>query len=317
MFVFISNMQFPKLNLREFLIYLALIGAVVIFFTNFANALEQVETRDINIVSLNSLISVQGDVNFSSFLPGYNYERQLNVSLNLPSSALRGLSNDNVTVFVRMSSSKFENTSLLFDFDGHQAKVVRFELNCKVENDICSANSTLSKLVTVTLSVPANQNTYADNLVINASLQQFSFDPLEQESVQILSETSALQVQLDQLRKNIAGLGNAKLAANLSELEQLIANTTNYANLLDVNNARTSLNASRDKLTELQSVSQPTKIPPSITGHLLGQKFTFSIESILFILLLLAGFSVYLYHKHKSKRRPLDVNGFMKQVDDK
>ncbi|MFH0713235.1 MAG: hypothetical protein V1722_01690 [Candidatus Micrarchaeota archaeon] len=314
-------MSITRLQVREFLIYLGLIGLIAIAFSSFVNAsFEEVKSTDVNVISPSSLVVVNGDLNFDAVLPGYNYERVLNVSLNLAPSSLNGLTANNVEVFVKVSALKYENSSIVLESNNETGKVIRFSFNCIVVNGTCGVGSISSQIVKVKLAAPMVDYPYSDKVIVNASLSNIPVDVIEAQSRDVLAALSVLQKQLEEVKKNIESSGKStQLNGNISSIESLFNDAQRSAVMFDVNGANKSLSKAESDLEKLQLSTNDNKSPAAngtmFTAHVLGYNLPISWEAALIVLLAIALVSVYIHHASDGKKRKHDINKFMKDAE--
>ncbi len=302
-------MAISHVQLREFIIYVLFIGVLVFMFGNLANAeFQDVKTTDVAASLTTSLISIDGDLNFDKVLPGYQYERNISISFALPHSGISDLSSasSNVTAFVKISTLLGENSSFAFDESkgSELTKVVRFSLTCIVVNNSCSPASITTKSFIVKFNAPQTGYPYSDKVIVNASLQPIVFDSFEQQFQNVSLTIQALTARIDALKKRIGG-SNGHLAKNISDVEQLLKETTAQAAAYNFENASKSIENSAKQLSllESQTTGVKTVAPTLLTAHLLGYNVNFSWEHILLAVLAFGVFSVYIYKKRETIKK--------------
>lgn len=287
------------ISVREFLFYLFVMGLIVFALSNTVGA--SVEQIGVKTVDPNSLIVVQGSLDFEEVLPGHSYVRELTVSLNLSHNMLRGLTSENVTVFVAVASDT-SNSTLFFDVDGVELRKAGFELVCVLSQGECSRASPLSQVVKVRLQAPLDGREFNEKVIVNATLvPPASSSPLSQ-SRNVLLDTLQAQRELDQLRTKAGELNlSQQLSGQIQEIESLISQASQSAQELDLAAAQSALSAAQAQMQRLnQSTSEAQA--QRVSGNVL-QNFSLSQQTVELLLLVLGLFVVYLIYSKRSERK--------------
>lgn len=287
------------ISVKEFLFYLFVMGLIVIVLSSTVGA--SLQRLEVKTVDPNSLIEVQGALDFEEVLPGHSYIRELTVSLNLSEGMLRGLMSENVTVFVSVASDA-NNSILFFDVNGVELRRAGFELVCLLSQGECSRASPLSRVVKVRLQAPLDGREFNETVIVNATLVPPSSSSPFSQSRDVLLNTLEAQRQLGELRTRASELNlSEQLDRQIQEIESLISQAGQSAQEVDLAAAKRALSAAQ---AELQSLNQTTSEEQRsrVSGNIL-QNFSFSQQTVELLLLVLGLFVVYLiYSKHSEQK---------------
>ncbi len=327
-------------QVRDFVIYILFIGLIALAFSVMSSAepIEGVKVHDITALIPSSFVNVEGNVDFSSVLPGYPYSRQVNISLNLPQSALSGLRSSNVTVFVKLSTLKGENSAILFETDGMQSKFMRFSLVCVVRDSSCVEGSILNKVVKVNFAAPSSGYPYVDQVIINSSLELVPLNEVEEKAEGILAQAIIVQKKLEEVHTklkvnanpsvvndflnplNSSNVFSSNFSNELAAVNTSLQEAVRYASTLKVNDAENSLQNAQGRLNFLQNASsQLVAGSSSSAGHsglltgIIDADLSKLWEPIAISAIGIALLCVYIYRKEKNdKKKRVDVNRFMR-----
>lgn len=130
----------------------------------------QQESVRFSVTEVSGLARIDGALDFSQLLPGYEYVTNLTVRWNVDASALRNIAADEVPLYVRVTPAAADSWAY---FDGGE-KSLMFTLRCSVRNGECSPDSVLSRSFAVHTRAPADARyPHDDGIVANASLAPF------------------------------------------------------------------------------------------------------------------------------------------------
>jgi len=130
----------------------------------------QQESMGLSVTEVSNLVTVDGALDFSQLLPGYNYSTSLTVRWNVPQAALKNINAKIVPLYVRITPKS--SGSWLY-FEGGQ-RSLEFTLSCLVEDDSCSKASALSSSFAVRISSSKDAAyPHDDGIIVNASLIPF------------------------------------------------------------------------------------------------------------------------------------------------
>lgn len=130
----------------------------------------QQESVSMSVTEVSNLVKLDGSLDFSQFLPGYNYSTNLTVRWNVPQAALMNINAEKVPLYVRITPKSAD--SWIY-FDGGK-RSLDFILSCVVKDDSCSQASVLSSNFAVRISPPKNAAyPHDDGIIANASLAPF------------------------------------------------------------------------------------------------------------------------------------------------
>ncbi len=142
-----------------FLLIVASLGAVTTSF-------------DASVSEARDLVKVTGDLSFSNVISGHDYQRSLNVALNLPDDSLKGIVSDKVVVHV-VAQSTGDNSWIYFREGEKSYSVIAFDLVCVVVDEKCGGNSTLSKEIIARMHAPLNANyPHSEKIVVNTDFTE-------------------------------------------------------------------------------------------------------------------------------------------------
>ncbi|MFH1247399.1 MAG: hypothetical protein V1644_03385 [Candidatus Micrarchaeota archaeon] len=297
---------------RDFAFYFMFIAFAVIAFSFLTNA-ATVERISVKAVVPNSLIIVDGDLDFNSVLPGYSYQRELLISLNLTPEMLHGITSENVTVFVNVQSSKSTSASVLFfEIDGVESRRASFVLTCVLYQGECTRSSPLSKVVKVRLIAPASESgVFDENIIVNATLdQQASGVNLISESQKINTNVLQAMENFGKLKQQIEALGlSSNLSGKVNAVESSLGNASSFASALDVERAKIALSNAEVQLSELnQTVSKTISDRVNVAhGLFLGADTAIPWQPIGVFIVAVCVLLFFLY-RHKGKERNVDFN---------
>ncbi len=242
---------------------------ILFFALVFLASAANVEKVQVNSVNANSLIIVEGELDFNSVIPGYDYNKELAISLNLTDSMLEGLTSDNVTVFVRVKSSKSEKSALRFSVDGVESNGASFYLSCILTQNKCARSSPISKIVKVRLA--ANSEVFDEEVIINASFVPFVSTETKLKASEVISTAGEIGRELELLKQKIVQQGGLEqYAAEIQAINQSILLASEQAASYDVGNAGNSINGAQQALNELKTVTERNSRESSFSGNLLG-----------------------------------------------
>ncbi|MFA5105707.1 MAG: hypothetical protein WC506_01980 [Candidatus Micrarchaeia archaeon] len=122
---------------------------------------------DLSYNPVNSLISVSSDFTNQTFLNGYEYLNNMNVSWAIPNDSLRNLNSDKVNVKVNAWANTKE---IEFDAGGGRAGAVSFTLTCIVQNGSCAPDSELERAVRIYSTHRKETEQENETIFVNASL---------------------------------------------------------------------------------------------------------------------------------------------------
>ncbi len=284
-------------SVNNFFVYLLFMLVVVALFTVLASGVSV--TPVIGIAESSSLVSVDGELDFQPVLPGYSYQRDLVVSLNLTREILRGLNSKNVTVFV-MVSSDVDDSPFSFSVDGRKGGKAAFQLFCIVSNERCAPSSISSKVVEVNLVVP--QGGLNRTVLVNASLA-----PFEAPDLQVVSTISQLEDRLSALKQRLAELELLEeFSARLDQLNASLSNARLQASQGDAETGQVVLTLS-DDISKLEGESEAP-----VSGNLF-KNFSVSWQALFLGVLLFVLVAIYYLYTRENKR--VDVDKFLRDVE--
>ncbi len=316
-------------NISNFVLYLLIIGGVALLFSNFAagQSFEDVKTRDVNALIPTSYVNVDGNVDFSTVLPGYSYSRDLVVSLNLPQAALNGLKSSNVTVFVKLSTLKGDASAISFEVDGQQSKFLRFSLICIVRNSTCVEGSVLIKGVKVLFAAPSSGYPYVDQVAVNSSLEVVPLNEVEEKASQILAQVAQVEKKLSEVKNAVKvtpfvinnGGNLSNFSSELDAVNNSLQEAARYASTLKISDAENALNNAQGKFQFLQKASQDSlqgsksQQTGLFTGGIFGSEASKLWEIGLLLVFAFVVLCVYINRKERNdKKKRIDVNKFMR-----
>lgn len=130
----------------------------------------QQESVQLTVTEVSDLVKVDGALDFSQLLPGYEYSTSLTVRWNVPASALKNIKTEKVPLYVRITPNSADSWVY---FDGGSKKL-DFVFACIVRDSACSPESVLSKNIEVYMRAPKNAPyPHSDGITANASLSPF------------------------------------------------------------------------------------------------------------------------------------------------
>jgi hypothetical protein len=138
----------------------------IAFFLLLALTFSFAQSFTINATPISDLVRIETDLNLTSVIPSYNYEKQINVFWNIPDSALPNIQTEAITVYVTAKTDAKDGIS--FSKDGKQSKEASATLICFIQNGTCAQNSTLNATFAVIIS--ATDSGAAGGISINASV---------------------------------------------------------------------------------------------------------------------------------------------------
>jgi hypothetical protein len=127
----------------------------------------QVEQINLNANSVDSLISVDSDLDFDSLLPSYEYNGDIDISWAIPDSSLKKIDENTVRIYVSLDSIR-NKSDVTFNYENERYASLHLILTCFVENSSCSSGSNLSKRVGITVVLDDLTSSINDTLVIRA-----------------------------------------------------------------------------------------------------------------------------------------------------
>ncbi|MBI4406638.1 hypothetical protein HY571_01870 [Candidatus Micrarchaeota archaeon] len=285
-------------SVNDFFVYLVFMLVVVAFFATLASGASVVP--EVGLAEYSSLVTVDGALDFRPVLPGYSYQRDLVVSLNLSNEVLRGLNSKNVTVFVLVSSDT-EEAPFYFSVDGRKGEKAVFQLFCIVSNERCSPTSLSSKVVEVSLTVP--RNGLNSTVLVNASLTPFEAAA----DSGVVSSISQLEQRLGALKERLAELELLEeFSTRLDQLNASLSNARIHAAQGDEGTQQVVLTLGND----LNKLEQESEAP--VSGNLF-KNFSISWQALFLGVLLFVLVAVYYVYSRDNKR--VDVDKFLRDVE--
>lgn len=148
----------------------------------------QQESVQLTVTEVSDLVKVDGALDFSQLLPGYNYSTSLTVRWNVPASALKNIKAEKVPLYVRITPNSADSWVY---FDGGSKKL-DFVFACIVKDSACSQESLLSKNIEVYMRAPRNAAyPHSDGITANASLSPFEAESAGKAQPSSISTESA------------------------------------------------------------------------------------------------------------------------------
>ncbi len=192
---------------------LALVLSIALFPSA---AVVQQETLGTTLDKVQKIIAVDGNLSFQKIIPGYNYSSSVAVSWAVPESAIAGLEDHGITVFVH--ARPFANDSwIVIDSEGKRRKEIQFTLFCNVSGGACGPGSVLKKSFSAIIQAPAAASyPHSDALIVEASFSPF---PKTEEE---LAEQQALE-EIESIEESIAAANaSASNKSLVKEAEELV-----------------------------------------------------------------------------------------------
>ncbi len=135
-----------------------------LFSISFASQSEEIS---LYANSVDSLIDVESDLDFSSLLPNYDYTGTLKISWGIPEKSLENLNKERVNIYVSLEP-KSTDSKVRFVYGGNSYTTLHFVLSCVIENKKCASESVLSEEVMVKLRLDSLSSNLNETLVIQA-----------------------------------------------------------------------------------------------------------------------------------------------------
>jgi len=135
-----------------------------LFSISFASQSEEIS---LYANSIDSLIDVESDLDFSSLLPNYDYTGTLKISWGIPEKSLENLNKERVNIYVSLEP-KNTDSKVRFVYGGNSYTTLHFVLSCVIENKKCASESVLSEEVMVKLRLDSLSSNLNETLVIQA-----------------------------------------------------------------------------------------------------------------------------------------------------
>ena len=168
-----------------------LVSGLLLVFPPFASSQD--------VLDENGLVILTGATNFSDIASSAKYERDLIVRLNLTNPVFSREDLRFVAVDVLVFPSKGRDSIIRFNSASGPVKFLSFQLQCYVENKNCRADrSTVAKLFTAKVLLPAEYFAYDDSVLLRARLAsgnltdwQSEFTPLASGKAIVPKNTTA------------------------------------------------------------------------------------------------------------------------------
>lgn len=226
MFVII-DLIVVKMNKFNRLLIFYLIFASLIYSSEISN-----EKISVNVKTLNEIIYINMTESPSYIVPNYEYALPIIVGWNIPSSSLRNINANNITIFVKATVES--GNEFVYFKDGNKkintSFIVLFcDLDDTLSNELkCGSNSSLVNSIKIyVFSNSSKSNEVNSTILFSASLTPF------EDFIPIYHETLSLQNQLNEIKKNV----------NVSDkdLENKINKTQEALNSFHIEEARTGI----------------------------------------------------------------------------
>ncbi|MEM3369623.1 MAG: hypothetical protein QXE90_02090 [Candidatus Micrarchaeia archaeon] len=187
----------------------------------------------VNVKTLNEIIYINMTENLSYIIPNYEYALPIIIGWNIPSSSLKNINADNITIFVKATVES--GNEFVYFKDGNKNVNTSFILLvCYLENTStnglrCSSNSSLVNFIEIYIrSNSSKSNEINSTILFSASLTPFEdFIPIYQESL-------SLQKELNEIKKN-SNSSDPDLENKINKIQEAI-------NTFHIEEARTGIN---------------------------------------------------------------------------
>lgn len=194
---------------------------------------DQAVSVEVNATAVTRLISVNVSSEGMQMLPGYEYASDLIFDWAVPDSALKGITEPKVDVFVKVRVEG-NDSRFYFKDDGVRRNETMFVLFCSVSGVSCGNGSKLAHAVKLytTLADPSSANG-SGTLSVMASLKPFSeFEPIYTESLN-------LGEQVEMLKSRLASMNLSE--TNLTVLNESLDNVSQMVSSYNIDEAKAKL----------------------------------------------------------------------------
>ncbi|VVC72065.1 Uncharacterised protein [uncultured archaeon] len=182
---------------------------------------DDVREFNFSVSRVPGLISVSTNINTTNLLPGFEYNYSVMVKWAVPKSALRGINAREVTVYVNVKPAP-ESRQFYFKDGGINESEHFTALKCVIENNSCSAGSTLTESFPIYYRLDPASNRTSDRILVTGSVVPIADEAIVNETNELLTELFSepgrlnpiLEVKLDTAKEK-ADEGNYDYALRL------------------------------------------------------------------------------------------------------
>ncbi len=129
----------------------------------------QQQSLDVNATEIQSLVQIEGRLEFNPFVPFRENSANVTVRLAIPPSSFSTLTSDELLVYVFLRPKK--NDSLLYFRNGStMGRSYYLTLVCKISGSTCANGSVTGRNIAVYFNSPSEEPLKGDSLLVNASL---------------------------------------------------------------------------------------------------------------------------------------------------
>ena len=129
----------------------------------------QQQSLDVNATEIQSLVQIDGRLEFVPFVPFRENRANVTVRLAIPPSSFSTLTSDELLVYVFLRPKK--NDSLLYFRNGsNMGRSYYLTLICRISGTQCTNGSVTERNIAVYFNAPSEEQLKGDSLLVNASL---------------------------------------------------------------------------------------------------------------------------------------------------
>lgn len=254
---------------------------LLLFYAIFVSLISSLELSNeqilVNVKTLNEIIYINMTENPSHIVPNYEYVLPIIVGWNIPSSSLKNINANNVTIFVK-ATVESGNEFVYFKDGDKRLNTSYILLICYLENKSpnelrCSSNSSLVKSIEVYMRSNSSKSDEINSTILfSAGLTPFEdFIPIYQEAL-------SLQNELNGIKKN--------LNISDSDLENRINKTQDAISSFHIEEAKTGISDLNLKTGNLLGLFY--FIPNLIGSHLMSLFSFLSLDSNFYVPIVLS-----------------------------